>query len=89
MIVLFHGKPLLGFRVDRFLTVINQNPSASFFFLSSVFQVNFRRRKVSLFGTSVTDFRDIRVQFPGSLQLAVASTSPVLKDCIQALVAFT
>ena len=33
MIVLFHGKPLLGFRVDRFLTVINQNPSASFFFL--------------------------------------------------------
>ena len=32
MIVLFHGERLLGFRVDRFLTVINQNPSASFFF---------------------------------------------------------
>ena len=88
MIVLFHGERLLGFRVDRFLTVINQNPSASFF-LSSVFQVNFRTRKVSLFGTSVTDFRDIWVQFPGSLQLAVASTSPVLKDCIQTLVVFT
>jgi len=31
MIVLFNGERLLGFRVDRFLTVINQNPSASFF----------------------------------------------------------
>ena len=31
MIVLFHGERLLGFRVDRFLTVINQKPSASSF----------------------------------------------------------
>ena len=31
MIVLFHGERFLGFRVDRLPTVINQNPSASFF----------------------------------------------------------